>query len=49
MEKYREGQKELYVDLEKAYDNELKEDLWYCTRKSVGAEKYFMRLRTWAA
>ena len=43
MEKYREGQRELhcvFVDLEKAYDRVLQEELWYCTRKSEMAEKY---------
>ena len=33
MEKYREGQRELhcvFVDLEKAYDRVLREELWYC-------------------
>ena len=36
MEKYMEGQRELhcvFVDLEKAYNKVLKEELWYCTRK----------------
>ena len=35
MEKYREGQIELYcvfADLEKAYDRVLWEQLWYCMR-----------------
>ena len=43
MEKYREGQRELYcvfVDLEKAYDRVLLEELWYCMRKSEIVEKY---------
>ena len=43
MEKYREGQKELYcvfVDLEKAYDNVPREEVWYCMRKSGLAAKY---------
>ena len=43
MEKYREGQKELYcvlVDLEKAYDKVPREELWYCMRKSQVVEKY---------
>ncbi|KAK3526544.1 hypothetical protein QTP70_030770 [Hemibagrus guttatus] len=43
MEKYRDGQKELhgvFVDLEKAYDRVLREELWYCMRKSGVAEKF---------
>ena len=43
MEKYREGQRELYcvfVDLEKAYDRVLREELWYCMKKLGMAEKY---------
>ena len=43
MEKYREGQRELYcvfVDLEKAYNRIPREDLWYCIRKSGMAEMY---------
>ena len=43
MEKYREGQRELhrvFVDLEKAYNKVSREELWYCMRKLVMAEKY---------
>ena len=43
MEKHREGQRELhciFVDLKKAYDRVLREELWYCMRKSGMAEKY---------
>ena len=43
MEKYREGQRELhcvFVDLEKVYDRILREELWYCMRKSGIMEKY---------
>ncbi|KAK3558644.1 hypothetical protein QTP86_022969, partial [Hemibagrus guttatus] len=43
MEKYRDGQRELhcvFVDSEKAYDRVLREELWYCMRKSGVAEKY---------
>ena len=43
MEKCREGQRELhcvFVDLEKAYDRVLREELWYCMRKSEIVEKY---------
>ena len=43
MEKYRKGQRELhciFVDLEKAYNRVLREELWYCTRKSEIVEKY---------
>ena len=42
-EKYRKGQREVhcvFVDLEKAYDRVLREELWYCTRKSEMAKKY---------
>ena len=42
MEKYREGQRELhcvFVDLEKAYDRVLREDLWCCMKKSGMGEK----------
>ena len=43
MEKYREGQRELYcafVDLEKACDRFPREELWYDMKKSGMAEKY---------
>ena len=43
MEKYREGQRELhcvFVDLEKAYNRVLQEELWYSMRKSEIVEKY---------
>ena len=43
MEKYREGQRELqcvFVDLEKAYNRVLREELWYCMRKSGIVKKY---------
>ena len=43
MEKYREGQKELYgvfVDLAKAYDNVPREEVLCCVRTSGVAEKY---------
>ncbi|KAK3532157.1 hypothetical protein QTP86_009027 [Hemibagrus guttatus] len=43
MEKYRDGQRKLhcvFVDLEKAYDRVLREDLWFCMKKSGVAEKY---------
>ena len=43
MEKYSKGQRELhcvFVDLEKANDRVLREELWYCMRKSRMAEKY---------
>ena len=43
MEKYREGQSELhcvFMDLEKAYDRNPREELWYCMRKSKIVEKY---------
>ena len=42
-EKYRKGQRELhcvFVNLEKAYNRVLTEELWYCMRKSGIVEKY---------
>ena len=30
----------MFVDLEKAYDNVPREEVWYCMRKSGLAEKY---------
>ena len=48
MEKYREGQKELnsiFVDLEKAYDRLLREELWFCTRECGVAEEYVRLLQ----
>ena len=42
LKKYSESQRELhcvFVDLEKAYDRVLREELWYCMRKSEIAEK----------
>ena len=43
MENYREGQRKLhcvFIDLEKAYDKVLREELWYCMKKSGMGEKY---------
>ena len=43
MEKYREGQRELYcvfVDLEKAYKRVPRKELWYSIRKSGMAKNY---------
>ena len=43
MEKYREDQRQLhcvFMDLEKAYNSVLQEELWYCMRKSEIVEKY---------
>ena len=48
MEKYREGQRELYcvfVDLEKAYDRVPQEELWHCMRKSRMAETYVQHVQ----
>ena len=42
MEKYREGQRELYcvfVDLEKAYNRIPREELWYCMKKIRNSKK----------
>ena len=43
MENYKEGQRELhcvFMDLEKACDRVLREELWYCMKKSGIVEKY---------
>ena len=43
MEKYRKDQREIhcvFVDLEKAYNRILREELWYCMRKSGMVKKY---------
>ena len=43
MEKYKEGQRELncvFVDLVKACDRVLREEVLYCMRKSRMVEKY---------
>ena len=43
MQKYRKGRKELhcvFLDLQKAYDRVLKDELWYCMRKLRTKEKY---------
>ena len=48
MEKYRKGQRELhcaFVDIEKSYDRIPREELWYCTRKSVIAKKYVILIQ----
>ena len=42
IENYRKGQRELhcvFMDLEKAYDRILREELWYCLRKSGMVKK----------
>ena len=48
MKKYWQSQRELhcvFVDLEKAYDNFSREQLWYCMRKSGMAKKYVRLVR----
>ena len=43
IEKHREGQKDIivtFIDLEKAYDRVLREDIWRCTRERNVPEKY---------
>ena len=43
MEKYREGQKALYIvfiDLEKAYDRVPRQEVWRCLREKMVPEKY---------
>ena len=48
MEKYRKNKRDLYCvfgDLEKAYDRVLREELWYCMKKSGMTEKY-VRLKS---
>ena len=43
MEKYRKGQRELhcvFMNLEKTYDRDTIEELWYCMRKFEVTEKY---------
>ena len=43
MEKYREGQKALYIvfiDLEKAYDRVPRQEVWRCLREKMAPEKY---------
>ena len=43
MEKHRQNQRDLqcpFVDIEKVYNRVLRDELWYCMRKSEMAKKY---------
>ena len=42
-EKHLKGQQELhcvFIDLEKAYDRVLRDEIWYCMRRKGVSEKY---------
>jgi hypothetical protein len=48
MEKFRESQKEqhyVFIDLEKAYDQVPREELWHCMRMSGVPEAYVQVVR----
>ena len=42
MEKHREKQKKLFIDLEKAYDRVPRQEVWRCMREKGVPEKYVM-------